>query len=577
MRSIQDALLLALVSILVAGALPACSSCGGCGGGDSPSAEIAKLLPAYSVGTLTLKNVGELANDVGMQQLVAVGGPDAQRGVAAMTGMLGFDPSNPATMATAGLDPNAPIVLAVTRLQGEATTPVLFLRTTDPAVATNYLMQKAPLAGIQISGQVPVGSHTVYTGTGEAALAATFFDKVLVLAFGAPQGSQPMGAIQELVGVEGGQVPPLGGDATYNAAISAMGSSDLAAYVNVGSLNQGLAGLGLDAEQMRAAGELRRFSAVSAALDIQANVIAMKYFVVPAAGGFPQRIFSADTTDLQVLDRIGGQPLFATRSTVDLPTVWAQMSPQMPELNEARQELLRETGLNLDTDVIGMLSGTFSLEVFRVGEPPAGLDIVLTMGLTDPMKINRILQVLAAKGLQPTATPVGGTYVNTWAIEGLNTSMAVIGNQAVIGIGRDAAGLGRIVMGQDGPPFRSQIRDPAIAQRFGQGGNGAMFLSLAPLMQQVGAMQPDTQQYAPAFGMVDTIGGYYEQAGGGYLGAFDLHLVQGQTVANWFVTMARIEATRPQTPPPFPGYPPSPTAPPVFPPPTAPQQPVPTQ
>lgn len=542
-------------------ALPACSSCGQ----SATGAEVAKLLPAYSVGTLTLKNITEITQDVGMQQLVAAGGVDAQRGVAAITGMLGFDPSNPATIQAAGLDPNAPVVLAVTRLQGEQTTPILFLRTTDPAVATNYLMQKAPLAGIQIGGQMPMGNHTVYTGTGEAAMAATFFDKVMVIAFGSPRGAQPMGAIQELLGVEGGQVPALGADASYQAAAGAMGQSDLVAYLNVPSLSQGLQGLGLDAEQMRALTELRRFQAVSAAFDIQANVMSLKYFVMPAAGGMPARVFSTDTTDVQVLDKIGGQPLFSVRSTIDLAGVWAQMSPQFPELNEVRQEMLRETGLNLDTDVIGMLSGTFSFTGFRIGTPPAGLDMVMTIGLTDPMKINRILQVLAAKGLQPTNLQVGGAYVNTWAIEGLNVSMAVIGNQAVIGIGRDAAGLGRIVMGQEGPSFRTQIRDPAVAQRFGAGGNGAMFVALGPLMQQVGAMDPDAARWAPATGMVDSLGAYYEQSGTGYLGEIDLRLVQGQTMANWFVTMARIEQTTPPSTPPIPAFPP-PGVPPGMPP-----------
>lgn len=545
--------------------LPACSSCGG----GSAGAEVAKLLPAYSVGTLTLKNITELTNDVGMQQLVAASGPDAQRGVAAMTGMLGFDPSNPATISAAGLDPNAPVVVALTRLQGEATTPILFLKTTDPAVATNYLMQKAPLAGITIAGQTPLGSHTVYTGGGEASMAATFFDKMLVIAFGAPQGSQPMSAIQELVGVEGGQVPNLGADATYQAAASAMGASDLVAYVNVGSLSQGLQGLGLDAEQLRAISELRRFQAFSAAFDINANVMAMKYFVIPAATGMPTRFFSTDNSDVAVLDKIGGQPLFSVRSTIDLPGVWAQMSPQFPELNQVRQDMLRDTGLNLDTDVIGMLSGTFSFTGFRIGTPP-NLDMVMTVGLSDPMKVNRILQVLAAKGLPPTPTQMGGAYVNTWAIEGLAVSMTVIGNQAVIGIGRDAARMGAIVMGQEGPSFRTQIRDPAIAQRFGQGGNGAMFVSLAPLMQQVGAMETDTVRYAPAFGMVDSLGAFYEQSGTGYLGEMDLRLIQGQTVANWFVTLARISATAPPPPPnPIPAFPPGQ----VFPPPGMPMQP----
>jgi hypothetical protein len=197
--------------------------------------------------------------------------------------------------------------------------------------------------------------------------------------------------------------------------------------------------------------------------------------------------------------------------------------------------------------------------------------MVMTVGLTDPMKINRILQVLVAKGLQPTSVQVGGAYVNTWAVEGFPVSMAVIGNQAVIGIGRDGAGVGRIVMGQEQPSYRSQIRDPAIAQRFGAGGNGAFFVSLGPLMQQVGALDPDANRYAPATGMIDTIGGFYEQSGTGYQGEMSVRLIQGQTVANLFVTLVRIGQTAaPPTTPPIPAFPPGTVPPGAFPPGTVP-------
>jgi hypothetical protein len=96
--------LVSTVALALAVTASACSSCGDKAAG----AEVARLIPAYSVGSLTLKNITEMTQDVGLQQLVAAGGVDAQRGLAAMTGMLGFDPSNPATIATAGLDPNAP-------------------------------------------------------------------------------------------------------------------------------------------------------------------------------------------------------------------------------------------------------------------------------------------------------------------------------------------------------------------------------------------------------------------------------------------------------------------------------------
>lgn len=549
---------LVLVLFLLLVSSSGCSSCN-CGGGAVPGAAVAGLMPGYSVGFAAVRNIPELTADVGLAQLVASAGADAQRGWAAMTGILGFDPSNPATMEAAGLDPAAPLAWGVTRVAGEQTTILLFIGASDPARAMNHLVSKAPLAGITITGQVPMGEQVVFTGTGEVAVAATSFDKTIVIAFGSPT-SQPMGAIQELVAVKGGSVPSLAASPAFAASMARMGGADIVGFVNVPTLVQGLQSIGeIGADQQQFVSQLQRVAAVAAAIDIQAGVFSTRWFSADAPGTPPGFYFSQDATDTQVLDQIGGTPLFSLRTTLNLPAIWAQMAAQVPALNELRAPILESTGLNLDTDIVGALSGTFSLTGFRIGAQPAANDFVMTAGITDPAKVQQIVNVVASRGLAPTTIPVGPTPIYTWNLDGFPVSLAVIGNQAVVGIGRDANGMAPIVMGQAGPSFRTQIRDPAVADRFGKGGNGAAFVNVGPLMQQVAAMEPDAAAFGQAWAMVDTFGMFAEAADAGNYAEMNLRLVQGQTMAAWFTLLAQIGAARsaaqPPPPPAFTAFP----------------------
>jgi hypothetical protein len=528
-----------------------CSSCN-CGGGAVPGAAVAGLMPGYSVGFAAVRNIPELTADVGLAQLVAAAGPEAQRGWAAMTGILGFDPSNPATMEAAGLDPAAPVAWGVTRVAGEQTSVLLFVGATDAARAMNYLVSKAPLAGITITGQVPLGEQVVYTGTGEVAVAATSFDKTIVIAFGPPT-SQPMGAIQELVAVKGGSVPSLSASPAFSAAMARMGGADVVGFLNVPTLIQGLQAIGeIGADEAQFVAQLQRVAAISAAIDIQGGVLSTRWFTADAPGTPPGFYFSQDATDGPVLDRIGGTPLFSVRTTLNLPAIWAQTAAQIPALNELRQPMMESTGLNLDTDIIGALSGTFSLTGFRIGSQPAANDLVATVGITDPAKVQQIVNVVSSRGLAPTTLPVGQTPLYTWNLDGFPVSLAIVGSQAVVGIGRDANGMAPIVMGQAGPSFRTQIRDPAVAERFGKGGNGAAFVNVGPLMQQIAAIEPDAAAFGQAWMAVDTFGMFAEAADGGSYAEVNLRLVQGQTLAGWFTLLAQIGAARAAQPPPPP-------------------------
>lgn len=536
------------------------SGCSSCRGGNAATGPAAQLLPAYSPGLAAVKNLQELSTDLGIQGLVAAGGPDAQRGWAAAMGILGFDLANPASMTAAGLDPAAPVAIGVTRIAGEATTPILFLQTTDPAQATTFLVQRAPLAGVTLGAPMQMGNHTVYVGSGEVAVAATTFDKTLAIAFGSP-ASQPMGAIQELMGVEGGQTPRLGDDDGYKAAAGKIGAADLVGFVNVAPLAQGIAAMGSDPSMQAMIAQLSTMRAAAMGIDVDQGVVSMRVYSLPAAGTTPQ-YFTDDATDVPVLDKIGGTPLFSARATLNLPVIWAQMSAQIPDIAQTRQQMLQETGLNLDTDVVGMLSGTFSATGFRVGLQPNANDVVITAGLADPTKLQRVIQVVAARGMTPQVVPVAGTMIYTWNIETAQVSMAQVGNQVVLGYGRDAMGLARILMGQETPSFRSQITDPNVAERYGKGGNAAFFVNLQPIVQQFAGTDPDAMRWMPVTAAVQSLGGFSEPAGDGTFGQLDLRLAQGQTIAGWLgaiVQIASAPSPVPQPTFPQPTFPPPPT------------------
>jgi hypothetical protein len=535
---------ISVLALLVAVGSPGCSSCRGGGA----TAAAARLLPAYSPGVAALKSLQELSTDLGVGGLVAAGGVDAQRGWAAAMGILGFDLSNPATMTAAGLDPAGAVAVGVTRYAGPATTPVLFVQTTDPAQATTFLMQRAPLAGVTLGAPMQLGNHTVYVGTGEMAVAATVFDKTLAIAMGPPT-SQPMGAIQELIGVEGGQSPRLGDDDGYKAAAAKVGTADLVGFVNVPMLAQQLQAGGLDPDMGRMVTELARWRALAFAMDVDQGVFSLRGFALPAAGQLPGSLFTDDATDVPVLDRIGGAPLFSMRATLNLPAIWMQIAQQVPEIAQTRMQLLQETGLNLDADIVGMLTGTFSVTGFRVGTAPNANDIVITAGITDPAKLQRVIQVVSARGMVPQAIPVGGTMVYSWNIETAQVSLAQVGNQAVIGFGRDAMGVARILMGQEGPSFRTQIADPNVAERYGKGGNGAFFVNLQPLVAQFGGTDPSAMRWVPVTAVIQSLGGYYEASGDGTFGQIDLRLAAGQTIASWLAAIVQIAATAPPPPP----------------------------
>jgi hypothetical protein len=362
------------------------------------------LLPRETLAVAVAANPTALLDRLGRERIVQRFRAFYEQGVAAVTGATGVNLLDPAQYREIGIDATKP--LGIAWLDVERESGALFFSLGDAETLKTWLSALAGRFGQQLSTEV-AGEALILCPQGDEELCLVLRGGVGVLTFSGAGDEEGLATARAIAAVTPeasiGRLP-----AFAEAAASLRFGRDVGAFLNVPALVRADAGLLADL--------LEPIGPIAFGLGLAERGVVLEGRAAIPEQSLLGRLFRPAAA-LPIAAALSEPPLWVSAVTSD-PTAYRDLlgkalASEGESFGRFAEELAKETGIQLDRDVLSVLDGSLGLAVTgRIPEQTADEDAVaaalggaLVIGVKDPARATALLGKLRAL---PPLAPIFG-------------------------------------------------------------------------------------------------------------------------------------------------------------------------